>query len=158
LIVGSLLRSTFWVVFAMAIFCTAAFAAIAVLFISFGIEFAKDPRRRFAELTTEDSFVRYLKRLMLVTISIFIDIEGLADELFATAGRNTFCNASLMVFRTPFSLGRIVTVPIQSVKSRIPFTIVSPMLLMRIVSDGMANNDQKTKNGFPALETGNISP
>jgi hypothetical protein len=59
-----------------------------------------------------------------------------------------------MLARIPCSLGRTVKVPIQSVKSRIPFTIVSPILLISIVREGMANKDQKTKNGFPALDTG----
>ena len=49
------------------------------------------------------------------------------------------------------SPGRIVSSPTHITRSRIPLTMVPPMLLIRIVNVGIARRDQKTNIGLPAL-------
>jgi hypothetical protein len=54
----------------------------------------------------------------------------------------------------PFSPGRTVNSPIPRAIFLIPFTTVSPILLIRIVREGIARRDQNTKNDLPELDWG----
>ncbi len=47
--------------------------------------------------------------------------------------------------------------PIQMVRSENPLMTVSPMLEIKIVKDGTASRDHKTKNARPLLEIGEKS-
>jgi hypothetical protein len=54
----------------------------------------------------------------------------------------------------PFSPGRTVNSPIFRVIFLTISTTVSPMLLIRIVREGIARRDQNTKNDLPELDWG----